>query len=441
MIVLTLFNTRSALGFLLFITLSLNYNLGYSFFVFGGKIILSFSRIAIFSFLIVFVIKLIRDKIYFDLQPWKLIIKHKLFKFIVFFLVYLFCMSFNDNLVLQSYNFKDFLSERYFLGFIFLIISWISFRNFRDLGHLKIPLFCSFTILTIYGLIELFSSRDIMTYSFWQDFLISTADYDEKFMWADELNSRSNFLRLKGSFWNSIIYSIALTFALPYFEFFNFKWFKYFVISLAFLTVGRTAILSILLWQVLKLKLRSWKFYFSVFIIVITLVLFNFLLFSEQLDDISDQSFFDFSSRLDTIGLLDAIDFQRLFLGFGPGAFHYFIIEHDVLLPGFFVGDNGLYNSIFTLGFFGSLFFLYIFYTIFAELKKTQFETNMETVEVRNALRIMLIIQLSIFLVSNSIFSDTRLVLAFFILIGASLGVTMPAGSGNKSYKEFNLNL
>ena len=327
------------------------------------------------------------------------------------------------------YDLKSFLSERWLLGFGAFFIAKDVFRDKNSILVLFKFLFLASIILSIYGLIEFITATPLMQLPFFRSLVLIDSSYESPaFNPNKEFVTRGSMIRLSGTFWNSIIFSLALTFLYPYYltlKRFKIKYLRIGFIPVtlvAILTIGRTAWFSMMLALFFNLKKNKTL----TLIAVCFFTLFAIPFFNQNIENQSylDQNIFSINSRTYTLPILFITPIKKLLFGNGIGSY-FFAVENDELsIFTRICGDNSLLQIVYILGISGVLFILIFFISYYIFLKKLRvffapdsFESNL----LKGSM-IMIAIQMAIFAITNSIFQDTRLFFIFFSLLGAIRG-------------------
>lgn len=399
----------------------LSYNIGFQINLFGTNSVVSFSRVYLIAFLLVYLYKRInsKNKIRFIES------NNDLFLFLFLFYI-VFSMFWGVSF---SYDLKSFFSERWLLGFGAFFIAKDVFRTKETIFTLFKYLFLSSIILTIYGLIEFITSTPLMQLPFFNSLILLDPSFESlAYNPNKEFVTRGSMLRLSGTFWNSIIFSIALTFLYPYYLIlrrYNIKFLKMGFIPVtlvAILTIGRTAWFSMMLALFFNLK----RYKILTILAICTFYIIAIPYFNQNIEDQNylDQNIFSINSRTYTLPILLIVPIKSLIFGSGIGSYFYAIENDNLTIFTRLCGDNSLLQIIYIIGFIGAFFILVFFISYYNNLKKIRIFFKEDSFEssLLKGTQVMIIIQLVIFVITNSIFQDTRLIFIFFSLLGAIRG-------------------
>ena len=360
--------------------------------------------------------------------------------YLILFIIFLFCSLFWGKFLL--FDLKILFSEKLLLGFLGYYIFIRTFRTVDELMYLMKILYLSVIFISFYGFIEIITQKTIEDFQLISYF--SSLDYSsdlyhfktggfENYSEASS-NSRGGFLRPSGSFWNNIIYAIALTFMTPYIILINTGFYfknktikQLIVFSSSFFTISRTAWFSIL--YAFMLNFKKYKFTSTLLIVIFALVLLPFLALDFINRGYADTSGLSFLSRLSYVyPVFNELSFLDLFRGLGAGTYNFAIeLNQKSAFISRLPADNTFAQSIFLYGFLGTFLFLSFFYQIFKSISLKLKDKN-NTIVVNSTLiasKQVLIIQITLFFISNSIFQDVRLNLVFFSMFGAISSVLL----------------
>jgi len=416
--------------------LIISYDVGLGLNLFGVNYVISCSRTYLLAFVLTYLFKKIST------ANKNQYLKSNTDRLLLFLLIYVFLSLFWG--ISLAYDLKNFFSERWLLGIGAYFISKDLFRTKESIIILLKYLFLSLMILATYGIIELFTSTPLMQLPFFRSFVFLDTSFESSVYQPHRmLGYRGGLLRIEGTFWNSIIYSIALTFLYPLYlvmRKFDVKYLKMGFIPVtivAILTMGRTAWFSIILalfFNFNKNKLLTILAICCLFFIAIPY-------FNENIETKSelDQSIFSINSRIYTLPIIYELPINMLLYGNGIGSYFYAVINDKYMPYSKLCGDNSLLQIIYTIGVIGAGIFLFFFGSYYLYLLKTQrkYLKNSFEYNLIKGTRIMLIIQMILFVMTNSIVQDTRLLYVFFSFLGA-LGGYLQSNSNHSIGRTLN---
>lgn len=418
------YTNKSVLNSYCFLLLSyfiLSYNIGFQIKLLGINYVLSFSRVYFAAFLLVYLFKRFYSK---NKNIYLVSSSDRLLLLLLFYII--LTMFFGVSL---SSDLKSFLSEKWLLGFGAFFIAKDVFRTKDSIVTLLKYLFLSTIIIAIYGIIEFVTRTPLMQLPFFRSMvLIDTLDKSPIFEPNIGFVTRGSMLRLSGTFWNSIIFSIALTFLYPFYlsmKTFNIKYLKLGFIPItlvAILTIGRTAWFSMILALFFNMKRNK-------LLTIIAIFCFTFIAipyFNQNIENKNflDQNIFSINSRTYTLPILLLIPFKTLLVGNGLGSYIYALENEELTIFTRLCGDNSILQIIYTLGIIGAVMIIIFFGRYYSYLRKTRknFEKDSFEFNLIKSTQVVIIIQMTLFIITNSIFQDTRLFFIFFSLLGAISG-------------------
>lgn len=345
-------------------------------------------------------------------------------KVLIFFIFYLLIsLSWGINL---SFDLKLLFSEQWFLGFMGYFIAMNIFTNQKALWFLFKKIFVSIIVLSVYGFIEILTQRTITDLPIIRS--MTGLDLENSKYIPKTIGERGGFARASGTFWNTIIYGLALTLFFPYFMIIRktvnsmlLKW-TFLISSIGgLLTISRTAWFSII--YAVGLNFRKNKVLFISILIVFFVFLLPFLNREFNRVGYIDKTGLNIESRLVALRpVLNELNLQKFLGGFGIGSYIFSIQEINTINITRLPGDNTFAQRIFTTGIIGVFIFLFFFLCYYRNLIKNTDKNNSFSSSVIKATKQMIIIQLTLFFVSNSLFQDTRLSFVFFSVLGAVKG-------------------
>ena len=414
-------NRVKALSFLLFLYLVIPPNIAVPFDLGGIDLTMSFVRTYFLGIIGAFVFLPKKNPFHYNEAN----------KILIILIVFLFCSLAWGHSV--SHDLKILFSEKLLLGFFGYYLFQRTFRKIHDLIYLLKILYLAILILSLYGLIEIITGKTIEDFQLVAS--LSSLDYSSEsyhFKSGGITTTRGGLLRPSGTFWNNIIYAIALSFMVPYmllcssrFYFKNRTFKRSLVFLSTLLTVSRSGWFSLLL----AFSLNAKKYAKSTFVIF---SLFIFLLLPFLTADFKETGYADttglsFESRLSyVIPVFSELRFFDQIRGLGIGTFN-FAIEtgNKTTFISRLPADNTFGQFIFSYGFIGTFLFVTFFIQIFRSLSlKLKKEGNSPLIiSIFTASKQVLIIQFSLFFLSNSLFQDVRLNLVFFSMFGAITSV------------------
>jgi len=436
------YSNKSILNSFCFLLLSyfiLYYNIGFQLKFIGVNSVLSFSRVYFLAFLIVYFYKRFHSK---NKIPF---IESKGDNILLLFLFYIFLTFFWG--ISFVYDLKNFFSERWLFGFGAYFIAKDVFRTKQSIIILFKFLFLALIILSAYGLIEFVTATPLMQLPFFRSLNLIDSSYESLAFNPNEgFVTRGSMLRLSGTFWNSIIFSIALTFLYPYYlllKNFNIKYLKISFIPLtlvAILTIGRTAWFSMILALIFNIK----KYKFLTFIAILLFIIIAIPFFNQNIENANylDQDIFSVASRMYTLPILLEIPSKLILLGNGIGSYFYAVEQSQITIFTTLCGDNSLLQFLYIIGVIGALFLFIFIGNYYFHLKKLTKDYIKDSFEYNllKGTQIVIIIQMILFMITNSIFQDTRLLFIFFSLLGAIKGY-FNSVSNNEIIQNYDLQL
>jgi len=385
----------------------------------GLAFILSLPRIYFIGLLLGFFVSAWMGKIRIS------IVKSTSDKVLVLLILYLI-ISFYWGISLL-YDLKIFFSEQWFLGFLGYFIASNIITSEKSLWYILKKVFISIIILSLYGFLEILSKKTITDFPVIRSF--TGIDLQNSKYIHSTMGERGGFLRPSGTFWNNIIYGIALTLYYPYFlnmkKVLKNKWNN---IGLIFASLGGLATISRTAWfsiiYAFGLNFKKYKYLTITVLIIFFIVFLPFLNSSFNKSGYIDKSGLSMESRLVVLTpVFNDLKFSKLLTGYGVGSYIYSITKVNDIEIQRLPSDNSLAQRVFTTGIIGVfLFFLFLFYYYRDLTKATK---NDFLTSVSKATGQMILIQLTLFLVSNSLFQDPRLSFVFFSTLGAIKGTTL----------------
>ena len=424
-------NRAKALSFLLFLFLVVPPAIAVPIEIFGINLVFSVVRGYFLGIIVSFIIRSKKNK--FEYNTTNI--------FLILFIIFLFSSLSWGKFIL--YDLKILFSEKLLLAFLGYYIFIRSFQTLDELMYLFKILYLSIIVISFYGFIEIITGKTIEDFQLVSYF--SSLDYSSDLyhfksggLFDDNTgtsnNTRGGFLRPSGSFWNNIIYAIALTFMTPYIItirsrfYVKNKIFKQFMVfSSSLLTISRSAWFSILYAFMLNFKKNK-------FISIILITIFAFILLPFLTLDFSNRGYADgsglaFASRfayiIPVFNELSSLDLLR---GLGVGTFNFAIdTDQKTTFISRLPADNTFAQFVFSYGLLGTFLFLTFFANIFRSLslkfkeKSNSFQIN----SILTASKQVLIIQITLFFISNSLFQDVRLNFLFFSMFGAISSVLL----------------
>jgi len=416
-------NLTKSYSFVLFLYLIMPSSMAFPFSVFGISFVFSVARSFLLGFIFAFIGNLVSGRLKIKF------IRTTCDKILLFLILYLFLsLSWGVNL---DYDLKIIFSEPWLLGFLGYFISMNLFINKIIFLKLLKIIFIAIIIISFYGFLEIITNKTITSFPIISSLTglnLKTYEYIQT-----TIGSRGGYARASGTFWNNIIYGIALTVFYPFFLILR-KTMKGKLLNLTLiissiagiLTVSRTAWFSV--FYAVGLNFKKYKALFIGLTVIFFLVLLPFLKTSFKEDGYIDSTGYSIKSReVVLFPVLYDLQLQnKILFGFGIGSYIYARQNVDneikiIRLP----GDNSFAQQIFTIGVIGNILFLLFFLFYYFDLRKNTNKNDAFLFDIKTATSQMILIQLTLFFVSNSLFQDPRLSFVFFSVLGAVKGTVM----------------
>jgi len=388
--------------------------------LFGIGIIFSLPRLYFLSFILVFLMKLLIKK-----TRLKIVRSSDDIILLLYIIYTIISLSWGLDL---NFDLKILFSEQYLLAFLTYFIAANIINKVDQIKVLFKYLFVALIFLSIYGFIEMIFQTTISNFPLIR--AIAGFNIDDSDFISKSIGDRGGFARVSGTFWNNIIYGIALTLFFPFFlrsgKVFKgsiFRFSIYFSTIAGLLTISRTAWFSMI--YALGLNFKKHKVLFVIVLIALFTFLLPFLRFDFIKTKYIDTSGVSIASRIVVLSpVFNDLSTKEIFWGLGVGSYLYSNINkvsttNIERLP----SDNSFAQRVFTNGLIGVILFILFFYLYYRNISPKAKNIEPISFGITKATSQMLLIQLTLFFVSNSLFQDPRLSFVFFSVLGAVKGV------------------